>query len=158
MQSIAAHQARVIAWAVALASIAFLAVGAQNVLLDPYYQFPNWYAVNALILQVERPRDAIVLDAGYERLVVQNYTAFRGRPLLSFMNPTDFTPILNWIRDHPRDRVWYIEHQYAYWDPDRRIASALARKRPQLLRQRFARQAAVNDVTVLLFDKVPMTK
>ena len=75
VQSIAADQARVIAWAVALASITFLAVGAQNVLLDPYYQFPNWYS-NALILQVERPRDAIVLDAGYERLVVQNYTRF----------------------------------------------------------------------------------
>ncbi len=158
VRSIATHQARIFAWAVAVASIAFLAVGAQNVLLDPYYQFPNWYAVNALMLQGEQPADAIVLDAGYERLVVQNYTAFRGRALLSFMNPTDFTPILGWIRDHPRARVWYIEHQYVYWDPNRRIALALAHDRPQLLQQHFARQAAVNDVTVLLFDKVPMTK
>ncbi len=156
--SLAAQHARVAAWAVGLAIAAFSAVGASNVLLDPYYQFPNWYAVNALMLQHEEPGDAIVLDAGYERLVVQNYTAFRGRMLLSFMNPTDFTPIELWIRDHPHARVWYIEHQYVYWDPDRHIASALARKRPQVLVQRFARQAPVNDVTVLLFDKVPMTK
>jgi hypothetical protein len=98
------------------------------------------------------------LDAGYETLVVSEYTAFRGRDILSFMNPADFTPILSWIEHHPQRRVWYVEHQNEYWDPQRRIASALSRARPLLATQQWPRQHPVDRVSVMLFGEVPMTK
>lgn len=149
---------QLVGWIVALLAILICAFGTTNVLLDPYYQFPDWYAVNATLLQSEHAGDAIILDAGYELLVVQNYTAFRGHTMLSFMNPSDFAPILGWSREHPRVRVWYVQHQNFYWDPNQRIASTLAQRRPILMTRRFPRQSAVNDVTVLLFDKVPMKR
>ena len=102
----------------------------------------------------EKPSDAIVLDAGYEYLVVHDYSGFRGHMILSFMNPNDFGPILRWIAANPRARVWYIQSQSSYWDPQGRIEAALAR-RPLVLARRFPRQAPENDVTLLLFDAIP---
>jgi hypothetical protein len=102
----------------------------------------------------EQPNDAIVLDAGYEYLVVHDYSGFRGHTMLSFMNPGDFASILGWIAQHPRSRVWYVQSQNAYWDPQQRIQAALAR-RPVVLTRRFPRQAPENDVTVILFGAVP---
>jgi hypothetical protein len=141
----------------ATAMFAFFAVTVSNVLFDPYYQFPDWYAVNAVMLASEQPSDAVVLDAGYEFLVVRDFTAFRGREILSFMNPGDFSPILGWIARHPGRRVWYVEHQNFYWDPQRRIASALAAHRRTLRDQHWPRRWPVDDVSMMLFDKVPMT-
>jgi uncharacterized membrane protein len=153
-----AGRARVAGWLFALALVSAQAVAVSNVLLDPYYQFPDWYAVNAVMLRQERARDAIILDAGYEQYVVQNFSAFRGRAMLTFMNPSDFAPIFAWVKDHPEIRIWYVEHQNFYWDPARRIAAALAQQRPVLAAQSFPRQSPVNQVSVVLFDKVPMNK
>jgi hypothetical protein len=130
------------------------ATGCRNVLFDPYYQFPDWYAVNAVILHAERPHDAIILDAGYELPVVRDFTAFRGHTILSFMNPSDFAPIECWLAAHPAQRVWYVEHQSFYWDPQRRIEASLER-RPRLLAVRFPRALPVNAVRVELFGAVP---
>jgi hypothetical protein len=124
-------------------------------LLDPYYQFPNWYAVNAAMLANEKTDDAIVLDAAYEYLVVADYSAFRGRTILLFMNPSDFGPILRWLEQHPRRRVWYVQHQNFYWDPQLQIKSALAR-RPVLFSETFLRRLPENEVSLMLFDKLPI--
>jgi uncharacterized membrane protein len=144
--------------ALALAGLSCLALAVSNVLWDPYYQFPDWYAVNALVFSKEQPGDAVILDAGYELLVVQNYTAFRGRTILTFMNPGDFENILTWIERHPGNRVWYIQHQNFYWDPQRRIAAALAKKRTQELAYRWPRESPVDEVSVVLFEELPMKK
>ncbi|MBV8461518.1 MAG: glycosyltransferase family 39 protein [Candidatus Eremiobacteraeota bacterium] len=136
--------------------VAFLGATASNVLLDPYYQFPDWYALNGVMFDAEQPGDAIILDAGYEALAVKDFTAFRNRKTLLFMNPSDFAPILRWVASHPDRRVWYVEHQQYYWDPQRRIAAAL-RTRPVVLARRWPRRWPVDDVSVMLFDKVPMT-
>ena len=147
--------------ALGFALLAFFGIGASHVTFDPYYQFPNWYAVNGLMLQHEEPSDAIVLDAAYESLVVRDYTAFRGRTTLTFMNPADFAPILSWIARHPNRRVWYIEHQNFYWDAQRAIASSLALARRTLVSRKWPHRLPVDNVSVTLFDKVrhlPMTK
>jgi 4-amino-4-deoxy-L-arabinose transferase-like glycosyltransferase len=157
IQTLAASRARLAAAAVATACVALLGIGATNVLVDPYYQFPDWYAVNAAMLAAEKPDDAIVLDAGYEYLVVHDYSGFRGRLILSFMNPGDFAPILHWIADHPRARVWYVQSQSEYWDPKGRIAAAL-RPRPVVIERRFPRQAPENAVTLILFDAMPKSR
>ena len=149
-------QSRVIASAAAAVVLAFFSTTLGNVLLDPYYQFPNWYALNAVMFGTEQPGDAIVLDAGYEALVLNDHTAFRGRELLSSMNPSEFAPILHWIATHPDKRIWYVEHQHYYWDPQRRIAGALG-NREVLLMHRWPRRWPVDDVSVMLFNKVPMT-
>jgi Dolichyl-phosphate-mannose-protein mannosyltransferase len=149
-------RARLAGWALALALIGTEALAASNVLLDPYYQFPDWYAVNAVMLRQERAGDAIILDAGYEQYVVQDFSAFRGRTMMVFMNPSDFAPIFAWVNEHPEVRIWYVEHQNFYWDPARRIAGALAQHRRVLAAQSFPRQSAVNEVSVVLFGKVPM--
>jgi 4-amino-4-deoxy-L-arabinose transferase-like glycosyltransferase len=148
---------RVAAAALGIGLLAFLSVNVSNVLFDRFYQFPDWYAVNSLMLREERPSDAIVLDAAYEALVVRDFTAFRGHETLSFMNPGDFDPILTWIAHHPGRRIWYVEHQNVYWDPQRRIATALAQKRPVRLEQHWPHRRAVDNVSVLLFGEVPMT-
>lgn len=132
------------------ALFAVCAVGCRNVLFDPFYQFPDWYAVNAVILRAERPHDAIILDAGYELPVVRDFTAFRHHTILSFMNPSDFAPIEAWVAAHPARRVWYVEHQNFYWDANRRIEASLG-QRPRLLAVRFARALPVNAVRVELF-------
>ena len=149
-------QRRALAAACGAVMVAFLGATASNVLLDPYYQFPDWYALNGVMFDAEKPGDAIVLDAGYEALVVKDFTAFRDHKTLSFMNPSDFAPILRWISTHPDRRVWYVEHQQYYWDPQRRIAAALG-MRPDVLVRRWPRRWPVDDVSVMLFDKVPMT-
>jgi hypothetical protein len=147
---------RAVAAGIGALAVAFFGATVSNVLLDPYYQFPDWYALNAVMFDAQRPRDAIILDAGYEALVVKDFTAFRGRETLIFMNPSDFSTILRWIAAHPDRRVFYVEHQHYYWDPDRRIAAALA-TRPVVLTRRWPRRWPVDDVSVMLFDKVPMT-
>jgi len=151
---LAAAGARIPALAAATACVALLGVASTNVLVDPYYQFPDWYAVNATLRAGERPSDAVVLDAAYEYLVVRNYSGFRGRTILSFMNPSDFAPILQWIAANPQRRIWYVQAQNAYWDPQLRIAASLA-NRPVVLRRRFPRQAPENEVTVVLFGPAP---
>ncbi len=148
---------RVAAAALGIGLAAFLSITVSNVMFESFYQFPDWYAVNALMLREGRPADAIVLDAGYEALAVRDFTAFRGHETLSFMNPSDFGGILAWIARHPDRRVWYIEHQQFYWDPQRRIASALGERRPTLIQRRWPRRWAVDDVSVMLFGEVPMT-
>ena len=140
------------------AAVALLGVASTNVLLDPYYQLPDWYAVNALLARDEEPADAVVLDAGYEQYVVAPLSAFRGHRVLVFMNPSDFDPIVRWIGDHPHTRVWYIEHQNFYWDPQRRIAASLTKTRPQLASRDFPRQSAADEVAVFLFGQVPMKR
>ena len=147
----------VASFAVAAVALGLVALCSSNVLFDPYYQFPDWYAVDAMLAVHEHPGDGIILDAAYEYLVVQNFSAFRNHATLGFMSPSDFPVILHWIATHPNVRIWYIQHQNYYWDPHLRIRAALA-QRPLLLSQDFARQLPVNDVTVMLFGKVPMTK
>jgi hypothetical protein len=154
---LAAARLRLVATGLGIALLAFFGITVSNVMFDPYYQFPNWYAVNALMLQHEQPADAIVLDAAYESLVVADFTAFRGHTTLAFMNPNDFDPVLAWIEHHPRRRIWYIEHQNFYWDPQRRISSALEARRV-LVRRQWPHRSPVDDVSVMLFDEVPMTK
>jgi len=155
LSTLAAARFRFAAAALGAALLAFFGFTASNVVFDPYYQFPDWYAVNALMLAHEKPADAIVLDAAYESLVVRNYTAFRGHTTLTFMNPGDFDPILSWIARHPSRRIWYLEHQNFYWDAQRRIASSLGMTRRTLVSKQWQHRLAVDDVSVTLFDKVP---
>ena len=161
ISTLVAARLRFVAATLGVALLAFFGVTVSNVAFDPYYQFPDWYAVNALMLQHEEPGDAIVLDAGYESLVVRSYTAFRGRTTLTFMNPADFDPILSWIARHPNRRIWYIEHQNFYWDAQRRIAAALEMTRRAVVSRQWPHRLAVDNVSVTLFDKVsrlPMTR
>ncbi|PZR60415.1 MAG: hypothetical protein DLM53_12195 [Candidatus Eremiobacter antarcticus] len=130
-----------------------LGLALSNTLFNPYYQFPDWYAVNALLLKYEQPGDAIVLDAGYEFLVVRDYTAFRRHDIVSFMNPADFAAVDRWIAARGHKRVWYVEHQNFYWDPHKAIASGLSASRPELVRWRQEKASPVDAVAVSLFGE-----
>ncbi len=92
-----------------------------------------------------------MLDAGYEFLVVRDYTAFRRRDIVSFMNPSDFAPVRNWLATRRQRRIWYIEHQNFYWDPHGRIRGWLAANRTELVGWRQAKASPVDAVTVRLF-------
>ncbi len=142
-----------VAATIGAAVVALYGMATANMVTNPYYQFPDWYALNAVMLAHEHTGDAVVLDAGYEQFIVRDYTAFRGRTMLSFMNPGDFQPILSWIAQHPDQRVWYVQHQNFYWDPKLRIATALHQTREQLLSERWPRQSPVDDVSVTLYDR-----
>jgi len=151
--TLAATRLKPLCIAAAAGATVLLTMALSNTLFDPYYQFPDWYAVNALLLKYEQPGDAIVLDAGYEFLVVRDYTAFRRRDIVSFMNPSDFATVTRWLALRQHRRIWYVEHQNFYWDPHRAIAASLSASRPELLRWRLDKASPVDAVAVSLFGK-----
>ena len=156
--TLTAQRRALLAAAIALAVALPLASGTSNLLFNAYYQFPDWYAVDALLQARAQSSDGIVLDEGYEYLVVRNYRAFQGHPIQVFMNPSDFSRVLHWIQSNPQRRVWYVEHQNFYWDPQRQILAALAARRKSLLRWSEVRQSPVDAVRVELFDRIPMIR
>jgi hypothetical protein len=151
--TLAATRLKPLCIAAAAGATVLLTLALSNTLFDPYYQFPDWYAVNALLLKYEQPGDAIVLDAGYEFLVVRDYTAFRRHDIVSFMNPSDFATVSRWLALRQHRRIWYVEHQNFYWDPHRSIAAGLAARRPELVRWRQDKASPVDAVAVSLFGE-----
>jgi hypothetical protein len=122
-----------------VASVALLAayagvavVSVFDVVVVPYYQFPDWYQVNALLLGKENKDDVIVLVAGGEYYVVNEFSGFRHHQILAPLLPADIDPTIAQLRAYPEQRVWYIENQPGFMDNQRRIEHDLEKTRPRL--------------------------
>ena len=144
-------RARVAGVAVSVAVLAFFALCTTNVTLDPFYQFPDWNVVNNIVSSHETANDAMVLDQGYSFEALKNYRAFRDRDVAAPASASDTSATLEWLKAHARQRVWYVENQYYFVDPDRRIIGALQVSRPRIGEWLEARAELSNRVYVALF-------
>ena len=142
---------RVVAALIVAVYVAISAISIYDLIFVPFYQFPNWYEINNLLLPREQRDDLIVMDQGAEYWVVRDFTGFRGHEMGTPALQSDLEPTIRWLDGYPRRRVWYIENQPAFTDPHRKIEQALSKTRPVLGRWRQARAFSEDVVRVVLY-------
>jgi Dolichyl-phosphate-mannose-protein mannosyltransferase len=152
--AIAATKYRVGAVAIAALYFGVALVSVPNLLFVPYYQFPDWYQVNALLLAYERKTDLIVLDQGAEYWVVHDFSGFRGHQIDAPALPSDVKNTIRWLDGYPQRRVWYIENQPDFPDPHRRIEQYLSSLRTPLHQWRQNRIFKEDVVRIALYGPV----
>ncbi len=151
VQSALARRAEAVAVAAAAVFVTLESIGAQNVVLDPYYQFTDWFSVNATVRAHEAPGDAFVFVQAFPIVVVRSFSAFSGHALAGPNVPADLAPTLRWIGEQRLRRVWYVENQPDYADPERAVRSALVARRQLLGTWIEPKAYAANAVTIQLF-------
>ena len=149
--SLLASRLRVAGAVLAAGLPALLAVCSLDIVWDPFYQLPDWYLVNLVVLQNERPGDAMLFVQGFPYMVVGNFTAFRGHAAEGPAMPSDVPATMEWIRKHAAQRMWYIENQWYYPDPQKKIKGLLDRTRPQLGTWSEARAQPSDIVNIVLY-------
>jgi hypothetical protein len=127
------------------------AVCVSNLVLDPYYQFPDWDLVRAVVATNETRTDVMVFDQAYPGLVVESDAAFAGHEMYGPNTVRDVDPTIRLADGHPSARVWYIENQWWYPDPGHRILRHLQATRSVIRLWHEARSDPANEVYVLLF-------
>jgi hypothetical protein len=137
--------------ALLLAYAGIAAICIPNMLFVPYYQFPDWYEVNTLLLRNEHRGDLIIMDQGAEYWVVHNFTGFREHQMEGPAIPSDLDSTILWLRGYPKRRVWYIENQPGFTDPTHRIERDLTATRPRLGTWRQNREYREDIVRVVLY-------
>lgn len=143
---------RVAAVALLLAYGTIAAVGIPNQLFVPYYQFPDWYEVNTLLLSKEHKNDVIVMDQGAEYWVVHNFSGFRAHQMDAPAIPADIPRSIRWLRGYPKRRVWYIENQPAFTDAGHKLQRDLEKTRPRAGAWIQRRVFAEDIVRIILYD------
>lgn len=148
-----AGRLRIVGAALAVALPAVAAVCSADIVWDPFYQFTDWYLVNLIVLQNEKPSDAMLFVQGFPYLVVGDFTAFRGHPAEGPAMPADLPFTFDWIRKHGDQRIWYIENQPYYPDPGHKVKKYLDSTRRQLHVWSEARAGDGDIVNIVLYDK-----
>jgi uncharacterized membrane protein len=146
-----ASRIRVLGFALAASFVVFEAVCVSNLVLDPYYQFPDWNLVRAVVATNEKKADVMVFDQAYPGLVVGSDAAFAGHEMYGPNTVRDVDPTMRLTDGHPAARVWYIENQWWYPDPGHRILRHLQTTRTVLDLWHESRSDPANEVYVLLF-------
>lgn len=149
--AIAATRFRVAAIGVAALYFGVALVSIPNMLFVPYYQFPDWYQVNALLLANEHKYDLIVLDQGAEFWVVYQFSGFSGHQMDAPALPSDLALTMRWLDGYPGRRVWYIENQPAFTDPHRTIENHLDATRRPVRMWRQNRVFSEDVVRIILY-------
>jgi uncharacterized membrane protein len=132
---------------------AFFIVCAADVLWDPFYQQPDWYLVNLVVLQHERKDDALLFVQGYPYVVVGDFTAFRQRDVAGPAMPSDLPYTFGWIKRHAHQRIWYIENQFFYPDPRKTIKAYLDKTRTIEFVRSENKASAGDVVNVVLYSE-----
>lgn len=153
-----ASRMRVLGVALSASFVALEAVCVSNLILDPYYQFPDWNLVRAVVATNEERTDVMVFDQAYPGLVVENDAAFSGHEMYGPNTIRDVDPTIRLADGHPSARVWYIENQWWYPDPGHRILRHLQATRRVLRIWHQSRSDPANEVYVLLFGPAHRTK
>jgi hypothetical protein len=152
--ALSATRVRVAAVALALSLLTTFAICDADMIFDPLYQRTDWYLVNNHIASLERSSDAMVFVQGFPVLVVGTYPAFAAHDQVAPASAGMLPEARAWIAARARDRIWYIENQYWYADPNRVLLRELAGERRVLDRWAEPRADAADAVTVILFDVV----
>ncbi len=148
---------RLAAVALVLGYASLAAICIPNLLFVPYYQFPDWYEVNTLLLRNEHKGDLIIMDQGAEYWVVRNFSGFREHQMEGPAIPSDLDSTILWLRGYPKRRVWYIENQPGFTDPTYRIERDLDATRPRLGTWRQNRVFREDIVRVVLYGPRPVS-
>lgn len=149
---------RVLGAVAAVGIPALLAVCAADDVWDPFYQFPDWYLINLVVLQHEQRSDAMLFVQGFPYVVVGDFTAFRGHQVAGPAMPSDLPYTFGWLKAHSKQRVWYIENQYFYPDPNKQIKAYLDRTRKQLSVWSENRASESDVVNVILYGQASPAK
>ncbi|HKW45197.1 MAG TPA: glycosyltransferase family 39 protein [Candidatus Eremiobacteraceae bacterium] len=149
---------RLVGVAVAASFVVLEGVCASNLVLDPYYQFPDWYLVRTFVGLHETPPDVMVFDQGFPALVVEGYKEFSDHDLYGPNTVRDVDPTIRLIDARPAARVWYIENQWWYPDPGHRILRHLQTTRTVERIWHEAKFDPANEVYVLLFGPSHRTR
>ena len=99
-------------------------------LLDKFYQSSDWDTVAAMMSKSERPSDAVLFVQGYSYLVLERSPAIVGHDVFGPQIPSEIPHTIAWLDAHARDRVWYVENQPWYADPEREIKKHIVATRP----------------------------
>ncbi len=149
--AIAGTRYRVAVTALAAAYFGVAAVSIPNMLFVPFYQFPDWYQVNTLLLANEHKYDLIVLDQGAEYWVVYQFSGFSGHQIDAPALPSDLPLTMRWLDGYPKRRVWYIENQPGFTDPHRTLERHLDVERRPLRMWRQNRIFTEDVVRIILY-------
>ena len=152
-----ASRLRVLGVALAASFVVFEAVCASNLLLDPYYQFSDWFLVSTYVGLNEQKSDVMVFDQAFPGLIVEGYPEFSGHDRYGPNTYRDVDPTMRLIDSQPAARVWYVENQWWYPDPGHRILRHLQSDRSVLRVWHEARFEPANEVYVLLFGPAHRT-
>jgi uncharacterized membrane protein len=142
---------RLLGVAIAASFVMLETVCVSNLLLDPYYQFPDWYLVQSVVGLHEEPADVMVFDQAFPGLVVEGYPEFASHERYGPNTVRDVGPTIRLIDGRAAARVWYVENQWWYPDPQHLILRHLQSSRSLLRLWHEARFDPANEVYVLLF-------
>jgi hypothetical protein len=142
---------RVGALALSAGYATFAMIGIANILFVPFYQFPDWYQVNEVVLANEQRNDLIVLDQGAEYWVVHDFSGFRNHQTDAPGIRSDVPRTIRWLEGYPKRRVWYIENQPGFTDPQQRVKASLDATRTLLRAWRQNRLYREDTVLILLY-------
>lgn len=145
---------RPIALAAGAAVPVLFLLGSYNLLFDPYYQNTDWYLINSYVLGRERPDDAMLFVQGFPVVVVGDFTAFRHREVLGPVIPSQVPATIRWLDQHPKQRVWYIENEFFFVDPQKIIKAHLDGTRKPLLVVSENKARADDVVNVILYSTI----
>lgn len=133
------------------AVLALLAYCATNVLFDPRYQFPDWNIVRTTFYEKAAQDDAVIFDQGYPAEVFTGDPIFGMHDIAAPSSSAQLLPALAWIHEHAADRIWYVENEFYYVDPGRRIVATLQSTRPLVAQWLEPRVELSDRVYVVLF-------
>ena len=123
---------RVAGLVVLCAILAVNGIADTNLLLDKFYQMSDWNKVESLMEADERPSDAIVFDQGYAYFVLRSSPAVTGHQARGPQDPAAIPATVRWIDGMADVRVWYVENQRFYSDPQGDVKRHLEATRPRL--------------------------
>jgi len=144
---------RVLGAALIALYVGISSISVYDLIFVPFYQFPNWYEINAVMAPREKRTDLIIMDQGAEYWVVRDFTAFRSHQIEGPALPSDVAPAIRWLAGYPKRRVWYIENQPGFTDPGHRVERALDATRPVLGRWQQLRAFREDIVRVVLYGE-----
>jgi mannosyltransferase len=108
------------------------AVVLANVLLDPFYQSTDWYAIELALHEHVQPGDVIIFNQSMPYLVMRDFPDVKGHAIYPMSYPFPPENANAWIDSQPDARVWYIENQADFSDPRRVVYKHLVATRPEL--------------------------
>ena len=147
-------KARIVGLLLVASAIVINGVADTNLLVDKFYQLPDWDLVASIVETHERPSDILVFDQRYPYLVMRSSPAVVQHEFRGPERPVEVPPIIRWLDERKNERVWYIENQPQYPDPSLLIKRHLEATRPRLQEWLEPRAEGGNIVFVALYGPV----
>ena len=156
--ALAQSRLRIGGLALVVAALAINGVADTDFLVDKFYQLSDWNLVESLMVQNEQKSDVIVFDQRYPYLVMRSSPVLEGHDFTGPELQQEVPPILRWLDQRARERVWYIENQPQFPDPNRLIRKHLDATRKRLREWLEPRAEPNNIVYIALYGPMQPRK